>query len=58
MVGSTTGCRLFIDRLTEEVSQMTYARIFIKIDVECDYPEAIPVILDICTTYLLPVEYN
>lgn len=57
-IGSAIGCPLFVDRLTEEATRTSYARICIKIDPDCEYPESIPVVLDERKTYLLPVEYN
>lgn len=37
---------------------MTNARICIKIDVDREYPEAKPIVLDEWKAYLVPAEYN
>lgn len=57
-VGSAIELPLFVDRLTEEAKRTMYARICIEIDVDCEYPDAIPVVLDQRRVYLLPVEYD
>lgn len=43
MCRGTTGMQLVIEKLTEDGKHTTYTRIHIKIDVDCEYPEAIPV---------------
>lgn len=47
-----------IDKLIEEAKRTTYARICVDISADCEYSEAIPVVLDKHKAYLLPVEYN
>lgn len=52
------GLPLFVDSLTAEAKRTMYARICIEIDVECEYPLAIPVVFDKRKVYIFPVEYN
>lgn len=55
IVGSAIGYPLFASRLTEEGKRTSYARIYVEIATECEYPEVTHVVLDERRAYLLPV---
>lgn len=46
VVGSVIGLLLFVHRLSKQAKRTTYAHICIEIDMDWEYPEAIPVVLD------------
>lgn len=58
IVGSVVGNPLFIDRITEERKNMTYARICVEIDTNCNFPNTVTVFVDNRRAYNLLIEYN